>query len=105
MGTPSTEVPEPAHPTPCRPPGVSSIPDHLKPLFTPLQLSKQLQLSNRMVYAPLTRCRAVNNITPPETALYCERCMLSAPVHTVRGDRSCGLPARPHVAPFAPTDS
>lgn len=37
------------------------VPERVAPLFTPQQLGR-LQLSNRIVYAPLTRCRAIGHI-------------------------------------------
>ena len=38
-------------------------------LFTPIKVGR-LQLANRIVYAPLTRCRAFDNIPQPAAAEY-----------------------------------
>ncbi|KAJ9533806.1 hypothetical protein QJQ45_026892, partial [Haematococcus lacustris] len=51
------------------PTGVSSIPEEVAPLFQPLQLGR-FQLSNRMVYPPLTRCRAPDHVPRPHMAEY-----------------------------------
>jgi len=40
-----------------------------KALFEPVKLG-DLQLQHRVVMAPLTRCRAPNNVPVPEMALY-----------------------------------
>ncbi|KAI3428554.1 hypothetical protein D9Q98_007376 [Chlorella vulgaris] len=40
------------------------------PLFTPYALPGNLQLKHRMVYAPLTRCRAFDQIPQPNAAQY-----------------------------------
>lgn len=47
------------------------------PLFTPYTLPGGLQLQHRIVYAPLTRCRAFNNI-PQVPAAGCAGCVLGA---------------------------
>ncbi|GIL83968.1 hypothetical protein Vretimale_10943 [Volvox reticuliferus] len=47
------------------------IPSDVAPLFTPYSLSEgRFQLSNRIVYAPLTRMRAVGTIPQPSAAMY-----------------------------------
>ncbi|KAG2441422.1 hypothetical protein HYH02_010010 [Chlamydomonas schloesseri] len=51
------------------------VPADVAPLFTPLTLTgapkkASFALTNRIVYAPLTRCRAVNNLQPPQAAEY-----------------------------------
>ncbi|GLI60109.1 hypothetical protein VaNZ11_002155 [Volvox africanus] len=47
------------------------IPSDVAPLFTPYSLSGgRFQLSNRIVYAPLTRMRAVGTIPQPSAAVY-----------------------------------
>lgn len=40
------------------------------PLFTPYKLPGGIELAHRIVYAPLTRCRAFNNIPQPNAATY-----------------------------------
>ncbi len=49
------------------------VPEGVAPLFTPHQLGR-FQLSNRIAYAPLTRCRAIGHIPqvrPGPGALAC----------------------------------
>ncbi|PNW86066.1 hypothetical protein CHLRE_03g210513v5 [Chlamydomonas reinhardtii] len=51
------------------------VPAAVAPLFAPLTLTgapkkTAFQLTNRIVYAPLTRCRAVGNLQPPQAAEY-----------------------------------
>lgn len=44
-------------------------PEDIKVLFEPLQLGRY-DLSTRVVYAPLTRCRAINTVPVDFTAKY-----------------------------------
>eukprot|EP00878_Enallax_costatus_P032487 GHUV01035702.1.p1 GENE.GHUV01035702.1~~GHUV01035702.1.p1 ORF type:complete len:185 (+),score=28.96 GHUV01035702.1:173-727(+) len=48
---------------------VTDVKADAKPLFTPLKLGA-LQLEHRVVMAPLTRCRAPNNVPVPDMAVY-----------------------------------
>lgn len=48
---------------------VLPVPADVAPLFTPVKVGK-LQLSNRIAYAPLTRCRAIGNVHTPAAATY-----------------------------------
>lgn len=56
-------------------------PDELKPLFEPFKLGA-FDLSTRVVYAPLTRCRALGTVPVDFTAQYysgkCSRTMLTS---------------------------
>lgn len=51
------------------PKGVKSIPEDVAPLFTPLKLGRY-ELTNRLVYPPLTRCRATDSVPQPIMADY-----------------------------------
>eukprot|EP00775_Hariotina_reticulata_P009807 gene9807-9965_t len=46
-----------------------AVKEDAKPLFSPVKLGG-LQLSHRVVMAPLTRCRAPNNVPVPDMATY-----------------------------------
>lgn len=62
-------------------------PDEIKVLFEPFKLGRY-DLSTRVVYAPLTRCRAINTVPVDFTAQYyagtpaaCPFVSVSARVH------------------------
>ncbi|KAI7840032.1 hypothetical protein COHA_006238 [Chlorella ohadii] len=71
------------------------------PLFTPYTLPGGLQLQHRIVYAPLTRCRAFNNIPQPNAALYYSQratpggLMISE--GTIISERGHGYPCTPGI--------
>ncbi|KXZ53522.1 hypothetical protein GPECTOR_7g972 [Gonium pectorale] len=46
------------------------VPADMAPLFSPYRLGGRFQLSNRIVYAPLTRMRATGTIPQPSAATY-----------------------------------
>jgi hypothetical protein len=46
-----------------------TIPDDVKELFQPIKIGAS-QLQHRIVYAPLTRCRAINTVPIPQMAEY-----------------------------------
>jgi 12-oxophytodienoic acid reductase len=50
-------------------PAEVEIPQDVKPLFEPMRVGA-LELQHRIVYAPLTRCRAINTVPIPEMATY-----------------------------------
>lgn len=75
--------------------------DAAVPLFQPYALPGGLQLQHRIVYAPLTRCRAFNTIPQPNAAVYyAQRATpggLMISEGTVVGDRGHGYPCTPGV--------
>ena len=56
-------------------------PDNLKPLFEPIKFGA-FEVSTRIVYPPLTRCRSINTVPVPFMADYyagvhpCHACLL-----------------------------
>jgi 12-oxophytodienoic acid reductase len=44
-------------------------PNAVQPLLTPYKMG-HFQLSNRIVYAPLTRCRSKNHVAEPRAIIY-----------------------------------
>ncbi|PRW44569.1 12-oxophytodienoic acid reductase [Chlorella sorokiniana] len=71
------------------------------PLFTPYELPGGLKLQHRIVYAPLTRCRAFNNIPQPNAAVYYSQratpggLMISE--GTIISERGFGYPCTPGI--------
>ncbi len=45
------------------------VPEDVKPLFDPVKVGRY-QLKHRIVYAPLTRCRAFGTIPQPDAVIY-----------------------------------
>jgi len=50
-------------------PAAVEIPQDVQPLFEPLKVGN-MELQHRIVYAPLTRCRAIGTVPIPEMATY-----------------------------------
>lgn len=46
-----------------------TVPEQLAPLYTPVKVGR-FELAHRIVYAPLTRCRALNTVPQPAAATY-----------------------------------
>jgi hypothetical protein len=73
------------------------------PLFTPYTLPGGTQLQHRIVYAPLTRCRAFNSIPQPNAALYYSQRAtpggLVLSEGTLLSDRAYGYPCTPGGCP------
>jgi hypothetical protein len=98
----------PAPPAPCAPPAAAAVYplppcSQAAPLFTPYTLPGGTQLQHRMVYAPLTRCRAFNSIPQPNSALYYSQRAtpggLVLSEGTLVSDRAYGYPCTPGGCP------
>jgi len=63
-------------------------PDEIKILFEPFKLGRY-DLSTRVVYAPLTRCRAINTVPVEFTAQYYAGTSTGLTAVSLRS--SCGL--------------
>ncbi|EFN55195.1 hypothetical protein CHLNCDRAFT_52565 [Chlorella variabilis] len=71
------------------------------PLFSPYTLPGGLQLPHRIVYAPITRCRAFNQVPQPNAALYYSQRAspggLLITEATCISDRAHGYPCTPGI--------
>ena len=88
-------------PPPAPPPSHCCSGAAVAPLFTPYTLPGGLQLHHRIVYAPLTRCRAFNSVPQPNAAVYyAQRATkggLMISEGTVVGERGFGYPCTPGI--------